>query len=162
MSNLVVITFDNAEEAVKVRESLHSLEKQGLLNLDDSAVIVKDAEGKVQVKNQMDRGVAVGAAGGGALGLLIGSIFFPFAGIIAGAVVGAIVGKLADTGVDQKFVHEVSAALKPDSSAIFVIVRQANPAAVVAALKPYQGQVYQTSLPTEAEEELRRILGKRI
>jgi uncharacterized membrane protein len=162
MSNLVVITFDNADEASKVRESLRSLEKEGLLNLDDSAVIVKDAAGKVHVKNQTDRGVIVGAAGGGAIGLLIASIFFPFAGIIGGALVGAVVGRMADLGVDQKFVHEVSAALKPDSSAIFVMVRQANPAAVVAALKPYQGQVYQTSLPTESEEELRRILGKRI
>lgn len=162
MSNLVVITFDNAEEAGKVRESLRSLEKQGLLNLDDSAVIVKDAEGKVHVKNQTDRGVVIGAVSGGFLGLLIASIFFPFAGILGGALVGAVVGKMADLGVDQKFVQEISLALKPDSSAIFVMVRQANPAAVVAALKPYQGQVHQTSLPTEAEEELRRILSKRI
>ena len=162
MSNLVVITFDNAEEAGKVRESLHSLEKQGLLSLDDSAVVVKDAEGKIHVKNETDRGVIVGAVGGGMLGLLIASIFFPFAGLIGGALVGAVVGKMADLGVDQKFVHEIGTALKPDSSAIFVMVRESNPAAVVAALKPYQGQVYQTSLPTEAEEELRHILSKRI
>jgi len=161
MSNLVVITFDNAEEAVKVRESLHSLEKQGLLNLDDSAVIVKDAQGNIHVKNQTDRGVIIGAVGGGMLGLLIASIFFPFAGLIGGALVGAVVGKMADLGVDQKFVQEVGAALKPDSSAIFVIVREANPAAVAATLQPYKGQVYQTTLPTETEEELRRILSKR-
>jgi uncharacterized membrane protein len=158
MSNLVVITFDNAEEATKVRESLHELEKQGLLNLDDSAVVVKDAEGKIHIKNQTDRGVKVGAVAGGALGLLIASIFFPFAGIIGGAIVGAVVGKMADLGVDQKFVHEVGAALKPDSSAIFVIARESNHAAVVGALKPYKGEVYQTTLPSEAEEELRRIL----
>jgi len=162
MSNLVVITFDNAEEAVKVRETLRGLEKQGLLNLDDSAVVVKDAEGKVHVKNQTDRGVAVGAVGGGTLGLLIGSIFFPFAGILAGAAIGAVIGKMADMGVDQKFVHEVTAALKPDSSAIFVMARESNHAAVIGALKPYQGTVYQTSLPTEAEDELRRILSKRM
>jgi uncharacterized membrane protein len=160
MSNLVVITFDNAEEAGKVRESLRSLEHQGLLSLDDSAVVVKDAEDKIHVKNQTDRGVLVGAVAGGSLGLLIGSIFFPFAGLISGALIGAIGGRMADLGVDKKFVEEVGAALKPDSSAIFVVVRGSNPAAVVATLKPYRGQVYQTTLPTEAEEELRRILSK--
>jgi uncharacterized membrane protein len=162
MSNLVVITFDNAEEAGRVRESLRSLEHAGRLSLDDSAVVVKDAEGKIHVKNQMDRGVAVGAVGGGALGLLLASIFFPLAGLIAGAALGAVVGKLADTGVDKKFVQEVGDALKPDSSAIFVISREADPAAVVAALKPYKGEVFQSSLPTESEEELRRILSKRM
>jgi uncharacterized membrane protein len=162
MSNLVAITFDDAEEAGKVRETLRSIEKQGLLSLDDSAIVVKDGAGKVHIKNEIDRGVTVGAVGGGALGLLIGSVFFPFAGLIGGAIAGAVVGKLADLGVDQKFVDEVGAALKPDSSAIFVLVREANPVAAIAALKPYKGQVYHTSLPSEAEQELRDILSKRV
>ena len=162
MSNLVVITFDGAGEAAKVRESLHSLEAQGLLSLDDSAVVVKDAEGKLHVKNQTDRGVKVGAIGGGMLGLLIGSVFFPFAGLIGGALVGAVMGKMADLGVDQKFVHEVGAALQPDTSALFILVREANPAAAISALKPYKGQVYHTSLPSDTEEELRDILSKKI
>ena len=162
MSNLVVITFNGSEEAGKVRESLRSVEKQGLLSLDDSAVVVKDAEGKLHVKNQTDRGVKIGAIGGGTLGLLIGSVFFPFAGLIGGAMVGAVVGKMADMGVDQQFVHEVGTALQPDTSALFILVREANPAAALSALKPYEGQVYHTSLPSETEEELRRILSKRI
>jgi len=162
MSNLVVITFDQAEEAGKVLESLRSIGRQGLLSLDDSAVVVKDQEGKIHIKNETDRGVKVGAVGGGALGLLIGSVFFPFAGLIGGALVGAVVGKMADLGVDQKFVHEVGAALKPDSSALFILVRQANTTAALAALKPYQGEVYHTSLPPEAEESLRDILSKRV
>jgi len=160
MANLVVITFDSAGEASQVRETLRSIEKQGLLSLDDSAVVVKDQEGKVHIKNETDRGVKVGAVGGGALGLLIGSVFFPLAGLIGGAIAGAIVGKLADLGVDQKFVDEVGAVLKPDSSAIFVLVREANPAAAIAALKPYKGQVYHTSLPSDTEQELRDILSK--
>jgi uncharacterized membrane protein len=162
VSNLIVITFDEAEEAGKLLETLRNIEKQGLLSLDDSAVIVKDAEGNLRVKDQTDRGVKVGAVGGGLLGLIIGSIFFPFAGLIGGALVGAVVGKMADLGVDQTFVHEVGAALKPDSSALFVLVREANPAAALSALKPYQGQVYHTSLPSDTEQELRSILSKRI
>jgi uncharacterized membrane protein len=158
MSNLVVLTFDEADEAEKVRGSLKDLEHRGLLSLDDSAVIVKDENSKIHVKNQMDRGMTVGAVGGGLLGLLLASIFFPFAGLIGGALIGAAVGKMADLGVDHKFVEEVGAALKPGSSAIFVLAREANANAVVAALRPYKGTVYQTTLPPEAEEELRRIL----
>lgn len=161
MPNLVVITFSNAQEAGQVLDALRSLEKKGLLSLDDSAVVVKDAKGKIQVKSQTDRGTKVGVVGGGFLGLLIGGVFFPFAGLIAGALMGAVAGKMADLGVDQKFVDEVGAALTPDSSALFVLGRDAYPDAALAAMKPYEGQVHHTSLPTETEESLRRVLSKR-
>jgi uncharacterized membrane protein len=84
MSNIIVITFDNMEEAGKVRAALNSQEKGGRLKLDDSAVIVKDEDGKVHVKDQMDLGAKVGAVGGGAIGHLLAGIFFPVAGILIG------------------------------------------------------------------------------
>lgn len=159
MSNLVVVVFDDMEEAGKVREALKKHSDQ--ISLDDSAVVVKDEEGKVHVKNEVDRGVAVGALGGGALGLLIGGLFFPVGGLILGALGGALVGKMADMGVDKKFVDQVGEHLQPGNSALFVIVREANPAVALATLKPYKGTVLQTTLPPEAEEELRRALSKR-
>jgi uncharacterized membrane protein len=162
VSNLVVITFDDPDEAGKVRETLRSAQHADYLSLDDSAVVVKDEEGKVHVKNETDRGVKVGAVGGGILGLLLAGIFFPVAGLVVGALAGALIGASAKVGVDQQFVKQVTEELQPGSSAIFFIVREANPDVALAALKPYKGNVYQTSLPPEAEEELRRILKKRI
>jgi uncharacterized membrane protein len=162
MSHLVVVSFDNAEEAGKVRESLRSVQKGDYLSLDDSAVIVKDNEGKIHIKNEMDRGAKIGAVGGGLLGLLLAGIFFPVAGVLVGAALGGLIGKSADVGIDQKFVKEVADDLEPNTSAIFFIVREANPDVAVAALRPYKGTVRQTSFPPEAEKELRRILKKRI
>ena len=155
MSNLIVVTFDNEEEAGKVHEALKA--QSANISLDDSAVVVKDAEGEAHVKNEVDRGVAVGALGGGALGLLIGGLLFP----IGGLVLGALVGKMLDMGVDKKFVDDVSEHLQPGTSALFVLVREANPNVALAALRPYKGKVIQTSLPPEAEAELRRILSQR-
>lgn len=162
MSHLVVVSFDNPEEAGRVRETLRSAEKADYLSLDDSAVIVKDEEGKIHVKNEMDRGVKIGAVGGGLLGLMLASIFFPVAGLLVGALAGGLIGKSADLGIEQKFVKEVADDLEPNTSAIFFVIREANPDVAVAALKPYKGTVRQTSFPPEAEEELRRILKKRI
>ena len=159
MANLVVITFDNAEAAGKVREAL--LKQKEYIGLDDSAVVVKDEEGKVHVKNQTDRGVLVGAVGGGVLGLLLGSVFFPLAGLLVGAVGGALVGRTMDLGIDQKFAQDVSEALQPGTSALFIIVREARPDVALATLKPFKGQVYHTSLSTDAEESLRRVLSER-
>src|SRR3712207_474105 len=113
MSNLIVVTFDNRDEAGKVRATLRGLENSGQLRLDDAAVIVKGADGKLHVDNEIDRGVKLGALGGGLLGLLL-SVFFPVAGLVIGAAGGALAGRMADLGIDQKFVADVSASLQPD------------------------------------------------
>ncbi len=161
MSYIIVVTFDNPEEAGKVRAALKSQEKAGRLKLDDSAVIVKDEDGKVHVHDQMDRGVKIGAVGGGAIGLLLAGIFFPVAGIVIGAIAGGLIGATTDLGIEKKFIKQVRDGLEPGTSAIFLIVREADPTAALAALKPFKGEVYHTSLPTEADEHLRDILSKR-
>jgi uncharacterized membrane protein len=78
-----------------------------------------------------------------------------------GAIAGGLIGASTDLGIQSKFVKQVGEDLTPGTSALFIIVRDANPNAALAALKPYKGSVYHTSLPPEAEEELRRMLKKR-
>jgi len=161
MSNLIVLTFDNMEEAGKARNSIRQIQREGLIGLDDSAVVVKDERGKVHVRDEMDRGVKVGAVGGGLLGVLIGGLFFPFAGLLLGVLGGMGVGALTDLGIQKSFVKEVSAAITPGTSALFLIVRDADPNTALAALRPYAGTVYHTSLDPDDEESLRRVLAVR-
>ncbi len=162
MSNLIVIIFDNQEEAGKVRKTLKGLEKKDLLSLDDSAVIEKDMEGKLHLKNELDRGVKAGVVGGSLVGMFIGFMFGgPIGAMVVGAAAGGAVGATVDLGLQKTFVKEVSEKIQPGTSALFIAVHHANPNAAVAALKPYKGEVYHTSLSPEDEETLRRALGKR-
>lgn len=157
MSNLIVMTFPNRSEAGRVRQTLRDLERGGRVSLDDAAVIVKDAHGKLDVDNEVDRGVKIGALGGGLVGLVL-SFLFPLAGIVLGAAGGALIGRMADLGIDKQFVQDVSASLQPNNSALFVIVRDADPSIVVAALEPYQGTLHHTTLDPGVETELRHAL----
>ena len=157
MSNLIVMTFNTPGEASKVRQTLRDLEDAGRMSLDDAAVIRKEADGKLEVVNEVDRGVKIGALGGGLLGLVL-SFFFPLAGLVVGAAGGALAGRMADLGIDRQFVQDVSASLQPNSSALFVIVRDADPTVAIAALEPYQGTLYHTTLEPSVEEELRHAL----
>jgi uncharacterized membrane protein len=161
MSNLVVITFEDEGEAFQALDALKGVQKSGYLNIIDSAVIVKQESGKVEIKNQADSGVKWGAISGGVLGLLLASVFFPLAGLAIGAVGGALIGKSLDLGVDKKFVKDVTETLKPGSSALFVIGSEGRADVVAGALRPFKGTIYQTTLPTEAVEELQDALKKK-
>jgi uncharacterized membrane protein len=153
-----VFTFDEENEARGALEALRNLEKAGRLKIDDSAVIRRGEDGKVHVDNKIDSSVKSGAAIGGMLGLIIGGLLFPIGGLILGAAGGAAFGKMMETGVDKKFVEDVSNSLQPGSSALFVTSSGGDPAAVVAALRPFKGTVYHTNLSSEAEQSLRSAL----
>ena len=156
MGNLIVLTFDNVDDAGRVLASIKALERQGQADIEDAAVLVKDASGKMAVKGQTSHASATGAVIGGTLGLLV-AFMFPLAGIAIGVAGGALVGHSLGDHVDKKFVKDIEAALQPGTSALFVLGR-GNPAAIRAALQPYKGTVYQTSLDSELEAELRRAL----
>jgi uncharacterized membrane protein len=65
-----------------------------------------------------------------------------------------------DTGVSSRFIDELKGSLRPGRSALFVVVKEADADALVAALRGFPGDVVQTSLPTETEDALRRALGE--
>jgi uncharacterized membrane protein len=159
MSNLIVLTFESAEEAEQVLAALKSGKKEGALDIEDAAVIEKDADGKVHVKNQISHGTWTATGVGGLLGLLLGTIFFPVGGLVLGLAGGALVGRLMHLGVDGKFVKDVEAEIKPGTSALFVLTSKENPTAELAILRQFKGTVLQTNLPTDLEESLKKSLG---
>ena len=158
MSHILVITFDDENQAGSVLKALHDLQHQDQLSIKDTAVITKDKDGKVKVKNAVESGVKWGAFTGGAIGLMLASFLFPVAGILIGAGAGALIGKFFETGVDQKFVKEVRDSLQPGMSAILFVVGGENVGLLITALEPFQGHVYQSSFDTEAEEGIQRAL----
>lgn len=158
MSSLVVISFDTPDEAQNVLDVLRGQKKYGNISFDDTAVVSKDADGKVHIKNNVSHGTMTATGVGALLGLLLGTLFFPVGGLLLGAGGGALVGRLMHLGVDGDFVKEVSQSLQPGTSALFVMVHDADPAAVRGALEGHHGTIIQTTLSEEAEEALSRAL----
>jgi uncharacterized membrane protein len=158
MSNILVITFDDENQGISVLRSLKNLANQDMLNLNDAAVITKDSNGKVQVKNMTEKNVKLGAVAGGLIGLALASFLFPIAGLAIGAAGGAALGKSMGDGVDKQFIKDVTEALTPSSSAILFIVSRENTGILISALEPYSGKIYQTSFDSDVEAEIRQAL----
>ncbi len=157
MSDLVVITFAKQDDGLAALKHIRSVEGSSGLTLADTAVVEKDADGKIHVKNEVSSGTEAGAVGGGFVGLLVGLVFFPVLGIAIGAAIGAAIGHSLHTGVDQDFVKDIQAELKPGTSALFAVVKT-NPSALAAAVRGFDGKVYQTSLGPELEESINEAL----
>lgn len=166
MSDLIAVSFNNVDEADAVLSQLVELQKEHLVDLEDAVVVIRRSTGKIQLKqsyNLVGQGASYGGLSGATWGTLVGLLFLnPLAGLavgaVAGAGAGALAGALSDYGINDDFVRSVGEKLVPDSSAIFVLVRKAQPEKVLADLSKFKGTVIRSSLSPEQEKKLRAAI----
>ncbi|PZU95789.1 MAG: hypothetical protein DCE90_11570 [Pseudanabaena sp.] len=160
MSSLIAVSFKDEFTADAVLLELRKLQKEHLIDLEDAAVVIRNQDGKVKIKQTQELTTA-GALSGGFWGLLFGFIFFnPLLGWAVGAIAGGISGALSDIGIDDNFIREVGSTIEPNTSAIFVLVRRATPDKVLEDLSRFNGKVLKTSLSNEDESKLQAVLTK--
>ncbi len=157
MSDLIVVAFDQFDDARAAMRRLRDLEREGQVQFEDTALVERTSEGEVHIKNELTGATETGAAIGAVVGGVV-MFFFPVVGLAIGAAAGAAVGAMFKTGVESSFVDEVKQQLSPGRSALFLVVRQGSTDAIVGALEPFKGQVIQTTLQPDAEDEMRRVL----
>jgi uncharacterized membrane protein len=159
-SILVVVGYKEPYEAEEVRLRLWKLQRDYLLDLEDAVVVVKNDKGKVTLHQPVNL-TAAGAVSGGFWGALLGLIFLnPLLGLAIGASAGAASGALTDIGIDDKFMKELGATMTPNSSSLFVLLRNATsaPDKVLEELKGTGGTILKTSLSHEDEAKLQAAL----
>ena len=135
-SKLIAIAFNDPFMAEDVRLQLIRLQEEHLIALEDAVVAVRKEDGNVRL-NQAINLTTAGAVGGGFWGTLIGLLFMsPLIGMAAGAATGAVTGALSDVGINDQFMKNLASTLKPGSSALFVLVRNATLDKVMERLQP--------------------------
>lgn len=160
MSTLIAVGYDEPFKAEEVRIKLQKMQQAYLIDLEDAVVAVKNAKGKIKLDQQVNL-TLLGAASGGFWGALIGMIFLvPFFGFAVGAAAGAVSGALRDVGINDQFMKELADTLKPNTSALFVLVRKATPDRVLAELKGTGGKILQSSLSHEEVDRLQNVLAE--
>ncbi len=158
MSDLVVIEFPSEAKAEEVRQQLLDMQKDYLIELEDAVIAIKQPDGRIKL-NQLFHPAAAGAVYGSLWGLLVGMIFLmPIAGVVLGTASGAIGGALADVGIDDRFMKDVSATLESGNAALFLLIRKMTTGKVLADLKGVGGKVLRTSFDNAQENALREAL----
>jgi uncharacterized membrane protein len=158
VNQLAAIAYPDLATAEKAREELVQLAAEGRAYLEDAVVVERTAGDEIklhQFKHTAAKGAVTGAAGGALIGLLF---LAPLLGMAVGAVSGGVGTKLSDGGIDDYFMKDLGAQLRPGAAALIVLGTAEARDELVARLKPYGGLLLHTSLNTREEQRVREAL----
>jgi uncharacterized membrane protein len=159
-SNIVVLGFENQYGAEAMLEDIQKWQEEALIELEDAVIASRGPGREVQIEQTHKRGGKYALRGGGAgllAGLLLGG---PILGLVGGVAAGGIAGALEDYGLDDTFVEEVSQWVQPETSALFLLVKEAKADEVLEKLRPHGAVVLTSTLAPEQEQRLRQALAK--
>ena len=123
-TQLVVAAFEDERAAGEMLDALKQAKRARLVGIEAAAVLRKDDDGKLHIKETADMGGAKGAAIGGVLGAGIGAIAGAALAVplVVGGLIGGLAAKLSDSGFDDRRLERLGASLTPGSSAIVALV----------------------------------------
>jgi uncharacterized membrane protein len=121
---IVVAAFQDENGADNALKQLRAAQSEGLIKIDDAAVLRRDADDKLHIMETADMGGGKGATIGGVTGAVLGVLGGPavWAAAGVGALVGGLAAKLHDTGFPNERLEQVGQALRPGTSAIVAVM----------------------------------------
>jgi uncharacterized membrane protein len=123
--SVVVVGFYENAKAYEAFSKLKSLSNQQQLTARSAALVERDQNGTLQIKDSFDAETGVPTAGGGLVGMLLGAIAGPY-GMLLGLTGGALAGGSfeLDRGDEQdEVLTQLNAAINPGHT---VVVAQVN------------------------------------
>ena len=149
---LVVGVFDGEGEAWDAVISATEVAAQQQSRILDACLVVRRADGSVQIRETSDVTPTQGAWYGAATGLLAGVVLaFPLAGAAVGAGLGVFAARRHDIGITNDFEKAVADRLEPGKAAAVALV-QAEIAPDVERMAQTRGAWTKRVTVAEAQE----------
>lgn len=161
MSNeptLIAVKFDEPLMAQELLLAFARLARHDKADIEDAAMVFKDVDGKIRLRQTRDVMPGQGAASGGWVGALVGIIGGPL-GILAGGALGAAAGglfaKLRDVGIDDDHMRELGEQLDRGDAALFVLLNDYDVTAVAMELRRFEGELFYSTADEAIAERFR-------
>ena len=158
MSTLTIWKFDSPTGADQAEHTVLSLQKEGLIEVEDAATVSWPSTKRRPRTRQLHHLAGLGALDGAFWGMLFGVIFFvPFLGAAVGAAAGGLGGALTDVGINDDVIKRVRDEITPGSSALFLMSSHAVIDRVHDAFDGLEATLVSTNLSNEDEARLREV-----
>lgn len=144
----LAVAFDTAAGAEEALRAVRALGGEDGVSVEDAAVIVRTAAGRLELHQTKELAVGEGAVAGGSVGLVAGLLL---GGPVGGALVGIVAGGgwgLRDTGIPDDRLRQLGKQLEPGHAVLCVLVADGLPR-VREGLAPY-GEAVETELSPPA------------
>jgi uncharacterized membrane protein len=145
--HLWAVGYESMERAEQVRAEIARLGESRCLILLDTVVAVRYPDGCVTLNGEPFVSIPYfrGHSFAGFLAALaLGAP--PLTAPAAGALARAAGGTAAEAGIDENFITEVQALMKPGTSALFVLDQEGDMPAILQAIRGLGGTVLRTNV----------------
>jgi uncharacterized membrane protein len=151
-----VALFESENGAETAWKALKADNAEQMTLVKETALLRKNAGGKLTIHETGDMGGGKGAAIGAVVGALAGVITGP--GVVltsaAGAAIGGLAAKLKDSGFDNKDLKALAEALKPGTSALMVVLDPTFISEFAKQMESHGAQVIHDALNPQLAGEL--------
>lgn len=157
MNRIIISVFENEQKAAEGLQELKNLHKNGDITIYASAVLQKNSEGKVDVKQTSEQG-PIGTAVGGLTGALVGMFAGP-AGLAVGTAVGMYGGMFYDIDksfFDISFMEQATEAIETGKTAVIIDADEEWTTPVDSKIESLGGLVYRKNRSDVEDVQLRR------
>lgn len=157
MNKMLIAVFETEVKAYEGLSALKGLHKDGDITLYAAAVINKDQNGQIRIKDSAEQGpigTGVGLLTGSLIGLLAGPV-----GLAIGAATGAMAGMIydvSDADINEAFMDDVSAALTNGKTAVVCEIDETWTVPVDTRMQALDGLVFRRLRYEVEEEQLNR------
>jgi uncharacterized membrane protein len=155
MSSLLALVFDDPFTAEEARVALHRMGSSGLTDVDETALLAKQKNGRAWVSQDFymtgkDRSV------GHALGLVLAAVTGTVPLILLGVAAEQLVRKLTDNGITGRFIHQVCIELQPGTSTLFLLARsdREHRQKVIQLMHYFKPKLLESDLPRDLEDDI--------
>lgn len=132
--------------------------KQDKLKRGDVAILTKDENSKVKIKEIYGRNVGDSLKRGAAAGL-VAALLTPILGAPTGAVTGVLLGdKLVDTGFPNDKLKIMAESLQPSHSMLVIIIDLESAPAAKEILGELGGELINYPLSVDLVDELKKAM----
>jgi uncharacterized membrane protein len=153
--NVIAVTFPAEANAYEALARLKELDASDDVSVRGAAVVAREQDGHITIKDQYGKESFEDTAGGGLLGLLVGVIGGPL-GVLVGGATGLLVGSLFDEDDDdntRSVLSDISSSIRVGPPGLLAEVSEQDPTAVDAVMAHLSGELVRRST-SDVELEL--------
>jgi uncharacterized membrane protein len=146
--NVIAVSFPEEANAYEALARLKELDSEGSVGMRGGAVVAREEDGRITIKDQFGEHSFEDTAGGGLLGLLVGVLAGPF-GVLVGGATGLLIGSLFDEDDDdntRSVLGDISSSIRVGPPGLLAEVSEPTPEAIDAVMAHLNGTVVRRSV----------------